>query len=320
MLAPPDLLANGSSSREDVILTQASTSTSSRSPQGPITAPSPQFIDNSAFTPHIGSESPYKTPTTPARSPHIQPPEFSPTVSSPQSYSPTLTSTTVTSSFVPPPPSPTPSQKGAYPVPEGYYSNAAAAYPTAAADWKSSKQYNMYCQDPYQQTYQDQHHQQVYPDPAVVRVYPDPALVDTPTNTKKLKPTPILVPTKPKSKGRRKKIIWAMVIITLILIGVVAYVVVSMKNDKEYNDSLSPDGRVQAPPIPPYKSEKGHCPSFFCHDYFFTTCKGACKKDTVYKQCKSKCNGEFFCEMRCEDGEKCFDDCRTNLRTCDSYC
>jgi hypothetical protein len=183
----------------------------------------------------------------------------------------------------------------------------------------------MYHQDPYQKTYQNQHHQQAYPDPAIVHAYPDPALVDIPTNTEKPKPT-LVTTSKPKSTGRRKKIIWAMAIITLILIGVITYLVVSMKKNKDSGESSSSGesgstgGRVQAPPIPPYPSDKGHCPSFFCHTYYFTTCKGACKEDSVYKQCKSACNGEFFCEMRCEDGEKCFDDCWTNSKACSDYC
>ncbi|KAG0307520.1 hypothetical protein BGZ97_000368 [Linnemannia gamsii] len=204
MLAPQDPPANGSSSRETLM--QSQLATCGRSPQGPVTAPSTQYVNN-YNTPQTGTDSPYSTPTTPARSPHVQPSEFSPSASNPQAYSPTPTSTTIVSSYVPPP-SPTPSHKGAYPVPEGYYRNATAAYSTVTADGTSSQQYNMYHQDPYQKTYQHQHHQQAYPDPAIVHAYPDPALVDIPTNTEKPKPT-LVTTSKPKSTGRRKKIIWA---------------------------------------------------------------------------------------------------------------
>ena len=182
----------------------------------------------------------------------------------------------------------------------------------------TSQQY-MYKQDPYQQSYL--HHQQAYSEP-VVHAYPDPALIDTPITTKK--PTkPTLASTKkPKSTGRRKKIIWAMGIITVILLAVVIYLVVSMKNkdSSSSDESSTPGDRVQAPPIPPYPTEKGHCPTFFCHNYYFKTCEGECKKDSVYQTCKDGCKGEFFCINDCEDGEKCFYDCTTNLGICNDYC
>ncbi|KAG9064347.1 hypothetical protein KI688_003535 [Linnemannia hyalina] len=313
MLAPLDPPASGSTtpgcSREAL--------TSSGAAQGPITAASPQYIDGTIVTPHIGAESPYWTPTTPSRSPHVQSSGYSPSVSNLQAYSPTPASSYV------PPPSPTPSQRGAYPVPEGhYYNNSAAIYPSSTDG--ISRQY-IYQQDPYQQSYL--HHQQVYPEP-VVRAYPNPALVDNPiTPTTAMKPTkPALVSTKkPKSTGRRKKIIWAMAIITIVLLAVVIYLVVSMKKNKDSSSSSSggsstSGGRVQAPPIPPYPSEKGHCPTFFCHNYFFNTCEGECKKDSVYQTCKDGCKGEFFCINDCEKGETCFDDCTTNLGRCNSYC
>ncbi|KAK3843866.1 MAG: hypothetical protein J3R72DRAFT_440113 [Linnemannia gamsii] len=78
-------------------------------------------------------------------------------------------------------------------------------------------------------------------------------------------------------------------------------------------------GRASAPPLPSPMPEKNKCPSFFCHNYYFETCKGACKKDSVYQTCKNECNGVFFCEMDCEKGE-CFDECSKNLRTCDGVC
>ncbi|KAF9136511.1 hypothetical protein BGX30_011139 [Mortierella sp. GBA39] len=255
MLAPLDPPANGSatpgSSREVL--------TSNGAPQGPVTAASPQYIDGTIITSHIGAESPYWTPTTSSRSPYIR------------------------------------------------------VFPY------------MYQQDPYQQSYL--HRQQAYPEPGV-RVYPDPVLVDTPIATMKPTKPALASAKKSKSTGRRKKIIWAMAIITIILLAVVIYLVVSMKKNKDSSSggsstsggSPTSGGRVQAPPIPPYPSEKGHCPTFFCHSYYFDTCEGECKKDSVYQTCKDGCKGEFFCINDCEKGETCFDDCTTNLGRCNSYC
>ncbi|KAK5801467.1 hypothetical protein F5H01DRAFT_355450 [Linnemannia elongata] len=308
MLAPLDSPANASTtpggSRETLI--------SSRMPQGSVTAASPQYIGETFITPHTAAESPYRIPTTPSRSPHIQSSEYSPSVNYPQAYSPTLVPSYV------PTPSPTPSQRGAYPVPEEYYNKNKVAMHSSTTDGTS--QQNMYQQVPYQQSYQQSylHHQQAYPDP-VVHAYPDPALVDTSITRKK--PTkPALASTKPKSTGRRKKIIWAMAFITVILLAVVVYLVLSMKKNKDSSSSSSSGGRAQAPPIPPYTFEKGHCPSFFCNNYYFKTCRGECKKDSVYQTCKDGCNGEFFCTNDCEKGVECFDDCSTNLRLCDAYC
>ncbi|KAF8927602.1 hypothetical protein BGZ47_002054, partial [Haplosporangium gracile] len=278
MLAPSDHPANGStpgSSREALMQSQSI----SRPPQGPVTAASPQHMGGT-ITSHVGADSPYSTPTTMSRSPHVQLSDFSPSVSNPQAYSPTLVSPTLAPSYLPPP-SPTPSERGVYPVSKGYYDNRAGMYSTTTDG--TSQQY-MYQQDPYQ------HQQQTYPEP-VVQAYPDPALVGTPIITEKPKPA-LVSSKKPKSTGRRKKIIWAMALITVILLGVVIYLVVSMKKNKgSNNDSPSSDGRVQAPPIPPYPGDKGHCPSFFCHNYFFDTCEGECKKDSVYQACKDDCKG-----------------------------
>ncbi|KAF9308393.1 hypothetical protein BGZ91_007831, partial [Linnemannia elongata] len=243
MLAPLDSPANGSTtpggSRETLI--------SSRAPQGSVTAASPQYIGETSITPHTAAESPYRIPTTPSRSPHVQSSEYSPSVNYPQAYSPTLVSGSIIT------PSPTPSQRGAYPVPEEYYNNKnKVAMHSSTTDGTS--QQNMYQQAPYQQSYQQSylHHQQAYPDP-VVHAYPDPALVDTPITRKPTKPA--LVSTKkPKSTGRRKKIIWAMAFITIILLAVVVYLVLSMKKNKDSSSSSSSSsgGRAQAPPIPPY--------------------------------------------------------------------
>ncbi|KAK3835353.1 MAG: hypothetical protein JOS17DRAFT_736932 [Linnemannia elongata] len=309
MVAPLDPPANGSTApgRSSDALT------SSRAPQGPVTAASPQFIDGTIITPYADSESPYRTPTTPSRSPHVQSSKYSPSVSNSQAYSPTLISSHV------PSPSPTPSQRGAYPVPEGYYNDKSNVAMYLSTTDGASQQY-MYQQDPYQQSYQQ--HQQTYPEP-VVYAYPDPALVDIPITTSKPTKPAFITAKKPKSTGRRKKILWAMAIITVILLAVVIYLVVTMKKNKDSSSSSgssTPGGPAQAPPIPPYPTEKGHCPSFFCHDYFFTTCEGACKEDSVYQTCKDGCNGEFFCINNCEKGVKCFDDCFKNLITCNGYC
>ncbi|OAQ23327.1 hypothetical protein K457DRAFT_142825 [Linnemannia elongata AG-77] len=311
MLAPLDSPANGSTtpggSRETLI--------SSRAPQGSVTAASPQYIGETSITPHTAAESPYRMPTTPSRSPRIQSSEYSPSVNYPQAYSPTMVPSYV------PTPSPTPSQRGAYTVPAGFYNNKNNLATHSTTTDGPSQQY-ISQQAPYQQSYL--HHHQAYPDP-VVHAYPDPTLVNTPITAKK--PTkPALASTeKPKSTGRRKNIIKAMAFITIILLAVVVYLVLSMKKNKDSSSSSSSStpssgDRVQAPPIPPYTFEKGHCPSFFCNDYYHITCKGECKKDSIYQTCKNGCNGEQFCTSNCERGQKCFDDCITNLGFCHDYC
>ncbi|KAG0372211.1 hypothetical protein BGX24_000555 [Mortierella sp. AD032] len=267
----------------------------------------------------------YRVPSTVARNPNGLPSESSPSVSHPQAYSPsinnnsnsyyspTLVSPAVTSSYVLPP-SPTPSHhRQAFPVQHGYNHS----YPTATKGTSPQQQQHQYLyQDSNQQSYQQQ--QQPYPEP-IVHAYPVPALVDT-TDERPTKPAVKTSTSTPNNSNarRRKRIIWIGIIITIISIGVAIGLVVTFKN-KDNDLATGEGGRVIAPPLPSPMPEKNKCPSFFCHNYYFETCKGACKKDSVYKACKNECNGEFFCEMDCEKGE-CFDDCSKNLRTCDGVC
>ncbi|KAF9550565.1 hypothetical protein EC957_000239 [Mortierella hygrophila] len=227
MLTPVDTLANTNTSTPGSS-TEALTNSISRAPQeanyqldddsrpNALVAPSPQHItDGYAVPSTYSADSPYRTPST-IRNPHAQTTEYSPSVSHPQAYSPALSSNYI------PPPSPTPSQLNACPVPGGQY------------------QQNVH-QDPYQQayhqTYQNQqaYQQQPYPEPTH-HPYPDPVLVDT-VDEKVNQLSSVIKPA--SNSGRRKKIIWIGSLVILILIGAIIGIVVSKNKDSDNNGGNS---------------------------------------------------------------------------------
>ncbi|KAF8927604.1 hypothetical protein BGZ47_002056, partial [Haplosporangium gracile] len=154
-----------------------------------------------------------------ARNTHVQSKENSPLVSHPQAYSPTLSSNYI------PPPSPTPSQLHAYPMPEGH------------------QQYQHVYQNPYQQTHQQTYQQtyqhQPYPEPTL-HAYPAPALVDT--VDEKIDQASFV--TKPGSNSRRKKIIWIGSVVILILIGAIIGIVISKNKGSDNNGGNSSDNSI----------------------------------------------------------------------------
>ncbi|KAF9146577.1 hypothetical protein BG015_011560 [Linnemannia schmuckeri] len=248
MLAPTSNTTTPGSSTDALV---HSRSVSSRAPQeanyqidddsraSAVVASSPQYIDENAVP---STNSPYMTSSV-IRNPHAQPSENSPSVSHPQAYSPALSSSYI------PPPSPTPSQSNAYPVPEGTYSKIAFSNPDGTYQQHHQQQQhyqqNMF-QNPYQQTYQ-----QAYPEP-IVHSYPEPALVDTFTSaSEKPKSTFSGSVTKSTNSGRRKKIIWIGSFVILILIGAIIGIVVSMKNkdsDKNSDNATSRGGSSKTSP------------------------------------------------------------------------
>ncbi|KAG0292259.1 hypothetical protein BGZ96_004382 [Linnemannia gamsii] len=179
---------------------------------------------------YTADNSPYRTPST-VRNPHTQSTESSPSVNHPQVYSPALSPNYI------PPPSPTPSQLYAHPLPEEKYSHV--AYPSPGGAYQQQHQYQQ--QNMYQQTYQHPYQQQqAYPEP-MVHSYPDPELVDT--VDEKLRPSSAGTVTKPTNNGRRRRIIWIGAIVILILIGAIIGIVVSMKDkDSGENSGNSSDG------------------------------------------------------------------------------
>ncbi|KAG0307519.1 hypothetical protein BGZ97_000367 [Linnemannia gamsii] len=245
MLAPTNNISTAGSS-SDVLMN--SQSISSRAPQdrynqiddnthsSAVIAPSPQVIHGDAAPlTYTDDNSPYRTPSV-IRNPNVQPYENSPSVSHPRTNSSVLSSNYI------PPPSPTPSQLNACPVPEGHYNQA--VYPSPGGTYQHQyqqyqqtqyQQQNMF-QDPYQQTYQQTYQQhQPYPEPTL-HSYSEPELVDT--VDEKPRPSSAGSFTKPTNNGRRKKIIWIGAIVTLILIGAIIGIMVSMKN----KDSDNKDG------------------------------------------------------------------------------
>ncbi|KAK3835356.1 MAG: hypothetical protein JOS17DRAFT_800883 [Linnemannia elongata] len=235
MLAPLDPPTNGSTtpgSREALA--------SSRAPQeanyhidddsraSTMVATSPQHItEGYAVASSYTTDSPYRTPST-ARSPHVQPSEDSPSFRHPQAHSPALSSSYI------PPPSPTPSQSNAYPVPEGTYGGKIAY---SSHDGVYQHQQNMY-QNPYQQTYQ----QQPYPEP-IVHSYPEPNSVDTVASLTK-KPSSTGSTTRSTKNGSRERFIWIGAIIILIIIGAIVAVVVSIKNNDSDKGGNSSDNSI----------------------------------------------------------------------------
>ncbi|KAG0272964.1 hypothetical protein BGZ95_011237, partial [Linnemannia exigua] len=223
MLAPQDspISSNTPGSSSDALVLPHSIS---RAPQDPnhnidnssrasaLMVSSPQYIDGYSDPATHTADSPYRTSSV--RHPHAQSVEKSPSVNHPHAYSPTLASPRVSLNYIPPP-SPTPSQSSAYPVPEGLYGKI--AYPTDEGAYHQQQYQNIY-QDPYQRSYQ-----QPYPEPAF-HAYPEPTLVDT--CDEKIGQTS---GTKP-GNDRRKRIIWIGTVVILALIGAIVALVVTMKN------------------------------------------------------------------------------------------
>ncbi|OAQ23326.1 hypothetical protein K457DRAFT_25190 [Linnemannia elongata AG-77] len=195
-----------------------------------LVAASPQHItEDYAMSSTYTTDSPSRTPST-LRSPHVQPFEDSPSFMHPPVYSPALSSSYI------PPPSPTPSQPNAYPLPEGTYSNNAFSSRDGTYQYQQRYQQQQYQQNMYQGPYQRTYQQRPYPEPIVLS-YPVPQLVDTPTSaTEKSESSSTGSVTKSTNNGRRKMIIWIGSIIILTIIGAIIAVVVSGNKNSDHNN------------------------------------------------------------------------------------
>ncbi|KAH7049681.1 hypothetical protein BKA57DRAFT_460994 [Linnemannia elongata] len=239
MLAPTNNTTTPGNSSDALIHSQSIFST--RAPQetnyqidddsraSALVAASPQHItEDYTMSSTYNTGSPSRTSTI--RSPHVQPSEDSPSFMHHPAYSSTLSSSYI------PPPSPTPSQLNAYPLPEGTYSNNAFSSYDAAYQYQQQYQQQQYQQNMYQDPYQRTYQQRPYPEPITLS-YPVPQLVDTPTSTtKKAEPSSTGSVTKSTNNGRRKMITWIGSIIILTIIGAIIAVVVSGNKSSDRNN------------------------------------------------------------------------------------
>ncbi|KAF9347443.1 hypothetical protein BGX26_001053 [Mortierella sp. AD094] len=114
-------------------------------------------------------------------------------------------------------------------------------------------------------------------------------------------------------KSRRRygcfKVFCVFIILCAIIFGVLAGTVWNHKDQSTNTNPTSTD--------PPNKAEL--CKTFGCLNQK-TACDKACEPDTDYQTCKAPCNGDFFCEVKCQRANKCFTACQDQIFACMDMC